>query len=168
MGYHQGTVDRTNEAPAMLTVSFPRLYQATSAIADEDRLKDQVSSRILTWFEKDERTGCLVFVGDPRSDTPPWQQGTGYGLLRVAGKQCLAHRVCAWLWVGGFNLHDPRVDVFHLCPTPACCWCGDVADSDDPEADDPNGPLIGGHLLVFRHNVLLNEPRPVAQRVRAA
>ena len=77
-------------------------------------LKDGVHERLLQAIEHDHDEGHWVFTGS-------WQP-SGHGVLRVAGRQYVASRVAAWVWLGGFDLEDATVRVEHrkCCRVPAC------------------------------------------------
>jgi len=86
-----------------------RLY-APDADPIQD-LKDDAHERLHLLIEEDGGTGCWVYTG-------PWQRD-GNGVIRVGGRQWTAHRVAAWVYLGGFELGDPAVRVEH--DAEGCC-----------------------------------------------
>lgn len=82
-----------------------------------DRLKDDAHDRLKWRIEEDPDTGCWIYTG-------AWEQGSGLGVLRVAGRVFTASRVAAWVYGPvSFDLFDTAgVRVYHHdCNVPACC-----------------------------------------------
>lgn len=118
-------------------------FSAATPIPNDQDLKDEVHGRICNPYlwEKDPHTGCDIWIGGD------WDED-GCGRIRVAGQQFQLHRVIAWVYLGGFDLFDSRVQVRHLCSNPACCYWGEL----DSESDLPP---VGGHLLILPHGAVV-------------
>ncbi len=77
-------------------------------------LKDKAHKLLLGYCEVDPDTGCWIW-------TRSWHPRTEHGLLWVAGRAFTTHRVAYWVYVGGFDLFDPTVRIYHRrCQVPAC------------------------------------------------
>jgi hypothetical protein len=98
------------------------------------------------------RGGCLEWTG--------YRNKKGYGLIRVAGKSLLVHRV-VWIWHHGDISSD--VMVTHNCDNPACCCIDDLklGDNVSNQAEkrerarvkgerNPNAKLTDAEIRVIR------------------
>lgn len=73
--------------------------------------KRPLIERVLRRIELSEHGGCWLWSGARNSDD--------YGLINVAGKSTLVHRVVFGYYHGPIPPDRPQID--HLCRVPACC-----------------------------------------------
>jgi hypothetical protein len=83
--------------------------------------------RLAALFEancRDDAAGCWVWGAPDAFGTCRGAiREDNYGAITVLGATRLAHRTAAWVFLGGFELADPDVDVVHIahCRSRRCC-----------------------------------------------
>lgn len=77
--------------------------------------EEQCLAKFFRFVSKPNSSGCTAWMGN--------LQNRGYGVIRIAGKRLLAHRV-AWIIENG----PIKKEFFacHKCDNPACCNAGHI------------------------------------------
>lgn len=106
---HEGTHYLTAQAARHLADQLDPSKPSTPRRLSQANL-DAIHERLL---RKTRRSGkCLLWTGAV--------QKSGGGVTGAGGKQHLASRVAAFLWIGGFHLDDPDIMVKRTCRNARC------------------------------------------------
>ena len=81
---------------------------------DIQKLKDRVHAVLLARAKENVNTGCWEWQGAT-------QARSGFGVMRLMGRQFTVHRVAWWVYRPGLKLIDRKVRVKHRCKNHACC-----------------------------------------------